>query len=78
MQIDASIICNKSDLNWIDDSIRSNLAVYSKIGYKIIECGTTQDKNLAEITDHLSKKTAIFVGQSGVGKSSLINSLLII
>jgi len=75
MQIDASIICNKSDLNWIDDSIRSNLAVYSKIGYKIIECSTTQDKNLAEIKDHLSKKTAIFVGQSGVGKSSLINSL---
>ena len=75
MQIDASIICNKSDLNWIDDSIRSNLAVYSKIGYKIIECSTTQDKNLAEIKDYLSKKTAIFVGQSGVGKSSIINSL---
>ena len=75
MQIDASIICNKSDLNWINDSIRSNLAVYSKIGYKIIECSTTQNKNLAEIKDYLSKKTAIFVGQSGVGKSSIINSL---
>ena len=75
IKIDASIICNKSDLNWIDDTIRSNLAVYSKIGYKIIECSAAQDKNLTEIKDYLSNKTTILVGQSGVGKSSIINSL---
>ena len=75
IKIDASIICNKSDLNWIDDTTRSNLAVYSKIGYKIIECSAAQDKNLTEIKEHLSNKTAILVGQSGVGKSSIINSL---
>ena len=75
IKIDASIICNKSDLNWIDKTIRSNLTVYSKIGYKIIECSATQDKNLTEIKDYLSNKTTILVGQSGVGKSSIINSL---
>jgi ribosome biogenesis GTPase len=52
------------------------LTVYPQLGYRWLAASTTTDKDLAALKAFLQNKTSIFVGQSGVGKSSLINALL--
>lgn len=72
------IVLNKIDL--IDDKNRHIIeditALYRSLGYEVIEASTTQGNGLDELTAFLRDKTTVFVGQSGVGKSSLINKLL--
>lgn len=72
------ILCNKTDL--INDNNRAVLDdllhVYRSIGYPIFSISSHQGDGLAEITEFLRGKISVVVGQSGVGKSSLINALL--
>ncbi|GAB3482691.1 small ribosomal subunit biogenesis GTPase RsgA [Marinomonas epiphytica] len=72
------ILLNKCDL--IDDSNRPALddllKTYQDLGYKILRTSTKSKETMAELYDFLSKKTSVLVGQSGVGKSSLIGTLL--
>ncbi len=72
------IIFNKVDL--LDEAglaeMRRRLDVYTKLGYDIIETSTKKQSGLDILLDRLSAHTAILVGQSGVGKSSLVNKLL--
>jgi ribosome biogenesis GTPase len=72
------IIFNKVDL--LDEAglaeVRRRLDVYQKLGYDIIETSTKQQHGLDILLNNLSGHTAILVGQSGVGKSSLVNKLL--
>ncbi len=74
------VVLNKSDL--LDASAdRSDdpagiLDDYRRIGYSVITCSAETGAGLAELRDALSGATSILVGQSGVGKSSLINCLL--
>ena len=46
---------------------------YKKIGYQTIKCSVKKNRNLDKICQIVKNKTAILVGQSGVGKSSIIN-----
>ena len=68
------IVINKTDL--LTDSklaaLSEQLKPYENIGYKIIYTSTKQRNGLDELIEELKDKTSIFVGQSGVGKSSLI------
>ena len=48
---------------------------YEAIGYSIIETGP-DDESTKALSDLLGEQTAVFVGQSGVGKSSMINRLI--
>jgi len=75
------ILLNKVDL--IDDKNRHILddltQMYRKLDYQVLHASTvTTEKNdgLQELKAFLQGKTTVFVGQSGVGKSSLINKLL--
>jgi ribosome biogenesis GTPase len=72
------IIMNKIDL--FDDteraSIEQRLAVYTQLGYEILYTSAKQAHGLDDLQQALREHTVIFVGQSGVGKSSLINGLL--
>ncbi|MFT5419857.1 MAG: ribosome biogenesis GTPase [Candidatus Endobugula sp.] len=72
------IVINKIDL--VDDNNRhiiEELAdLYRSLSYDVIESSTTMGNGLDALTTFLKDKTTIFVGQSGVGKSSLINELL--
>lgn len=76
--IEPVIVLNKTDLinetnsQWILPMIES----YIDIGYKIIYASTNTQYGLDELYNYLSGRTTVFVGQSGVGKSSLVNSLL--
>lgn len=76
--IPAVIVLNKVDL--LSESerhqIQAQLAIYEKIGYQTLCLSADSGENMAQLHHYLARGTSIFVGQSGVGKSSLINRLL--
>jgi len=72
MGTDAMVVYNKSDLADPPDELQ----VYAGIGYDTICCSATSGDNIETMREKLGSRTAIMVGQSGVGKSSLINKLL--
>ena len=72
------IVLNKMDL--LDDRERGELdpllAVYESIGYPVLRVSSKTGTGLDGLKAALRNGTSIFVGQSGVGKSALINALL--
>lgn len=72
------ILINKIDL--LDDEsravVKKTLAVYLEIGYEVLMVSQKTGEGMVELKAQLSNLTSIFVGQSGVGKSSLVNVLL--
>lgn len=72
------VLFNKSDR--IDDSNRDKIEAleqrYRDIDYDILRVSTKTGDGIDQLTKYLASYTSVFVGQSGVGKSSLINSLL--
>ncbi len=74
MRAAAAVVYNKTDLdNAIDpDNV---LETYQQLDYPSIACSAETDDNLDPLAELLTDRTAIIVGQSGVGKSSLINRL---
>jgi ribosome biogenesis GTPase len=75
MGVKACIICNKTDLNWETEQYKKTINTYRSIFYPVIHCSAEIQSNLDKILAHLKKETAVFVGQSGVGKSSIINQI---
>ncbi len=75
MNIDAAVIFNKADLDNDSVQTRQALDVYMNIGYLTLLCSAKTGQNLDELGRLLADKTSIIVGQSGVGKSSIINRL---
>lgn len=57
-------------------TILALLQPYLQIGYHAIFTSVRSGEGIAELTNHLGDKTSVFVGQSGVGKSSLIDLFL--
>lgn len=70
-----SVIClNKIDL--VDEEkIKEISNVYKKIGYKVIETNAKNGEGLEEVKKCLKNNVTAFSGNSGVGKSTLINNL---
>ena len=73
MATDALIIWNKSDLN---APIPAEIENYRALGYRLLEVSTKTDSGLKELLTTLATDISMLVGQSGVGKSSLINNLI--
>lgn len=71
------LVLNKVDLLDQEDypEITELLNIYQKVGYDIISVSAKTGAGLNELQLYLSTHTSVFVGQSGVGKSSLINKL---
>ncbi len=78
LEIQPIILLNKVDR--IDDSNQQRLnemqARYTELGYEWLNASTMTEQGLSELQRYLADYTSVFVGQSGVGKSSLINMLL--
>jgi ribosome biogenesis GTPase len=72
------ILLNKIDL--FDDeeftALKNRLQLYKDIGYTVIYTSAKQENGLDSLKELLDDNNNIFVGQSGVGKSSLINTIL--
>lgn len=77
--LQAVVLLNKMDLlPSVDngDDIRQLLTRYSAIGYQTAMVSCINEQGFDELRDLLKGQTVVFVGQSGVGKSSLVNTLL--
>ncbi len=72
--IQALLVLGKADLLTEEDGLRNLLAEYNALGYDTLTVET--DGDLSELIAKMADKTVVFVGQSGVGKSSLINALI--
>lgn len=71
--IEPVIIITKMDLAVANDTIYQDIADYQKSGYSVVLCQMDQlDNELAKV---LKGKVTVLTGQSGVGKSSLLNRL---
>ncbi len=76
--IAAAIVCNKTDLLHEDNCrvIDRMLHIYRSIGYQIFSVSAHEENSTQTLRQFLHGKTSVIVGQSGVGKSSLIHTLL--
>ena len=69
------IVFNKIDL--LDENIQINeLIEYKKLGLSVVNFSVKNDKGSKELLSLISDNQSIVVGQSGVGKSSIINKLI--
>lgn len=77
--IEPVIVLNKTDLLQREPGLAAQmdelLAVYPRLGYRILHTSSVAG-GLGELQAALRDRTSVFVGQSGVGKSSLVNALL--
>lgn len=71
MPADALVVYNKTDLG----ERPAELDVYAAIGYDVIATSVIRPVGLDALAHSLKDRVSVFVGQSGVGKSSLINAL---
>ncbi len=78
LEITPVLIINKVDLlnRKEQQRLQQDTACYSEIGYQVLQTSTKQTHGLEALTGQLSHHTSIFVGESGVGKSSIIRHLL--
>ncbi len=72
--LDAVICLNKVDLAELDEFV-SILGLYAQLGYQTVATSATTGFGLERLKHLLSGKISVLAGQSGVGKSSLINAL---
>lgn len=76
--IPAMLILNKSDI-WDDDDreLAAGLSyLYESIGYQVQEVSAKTGEGIEELRVKLKDKVTLLAGNSGVGKSSLINALV--
>lgn len=75
MQGVSTIIClNKSDLK--DGSYgEEKKSIYEQAGYRVVICSTYDGNGMDVLRELIHGKTTVFAGPSGVGKSSILNSL---
>ena len=70
--IEPIIVINKLDLQ---DTYKDIIKLYENIGYKTIATSAKQGQGIEELKQLLNNKISVFSGNSGVGKSSIINAL---
>jgi len=79
LNIKPALLFNKSDLITDENraAIDSLCQCYSDLGYEVLKTSANElDHCESTLLDWLRNYTSVFVGQSGVGKSSLIRSIL--
>ncbi|MCL2007915.1 MAG: ribosome small subunit-dependent GTPase A [Treponema sp.] len=76
--IPAVIVCNKEDLikDSFDPDYEERLSDYERIGYRVFRISALTGEGLNELKIFIEGKFSMLLGQSGVGKSSLIKALI--
>lgn len=72
--INSVIVLNKTDLDQ-EEQFKNIKNVYKKVGYKVIETNAKEQKGIDELKKVLKNNINAFSGNSGVGKSTLINGI---
>lgn len=71
-----TVLCfNKEDLKWDKHLSNKIKNIYEPLGYKIVYTSATEHKGIKAFEKLLDGKTSVLCGNSGVGKSSLINAI---
>jgi ribosome biogenesis GTPase len=70
----ATIVLNKADLAAPTAALRERLAPFARAGYPIVELSAHRD--VAPLRATLASETTVLIGQSGMGKSTIINALI--
>lgn len=73
-EIEPLIVLNKCDLTDKLAAARERLAVFGRLGYQIVELSARE--HAEDLRPELSGFTSVLVGQSGMGKSTLVNALV--
>jgi len=71
--LDAIVIVNKKDLG--TGAIAAQLDEYRKLNLECIEVSSQTQEGISTLAQLLAERVNLLVGQSGVGKSSLVNAL---
>lgn len=76
--IEALIVVNKIDLAGAErrNRLEDEVAVWREAGYRVLTASVKQGKGLDDIRAELCDRRSVLVGESGVGKSSLIDALI--
>jgi len=69
------LVMNKNDILLTEDEYE-RFMLYKELGYDILGVSALTGENIDELCELLNGKTVAFIGQSGVGKSTLINRIL--
>lgn len=77
LNLEAVLVLNKCDLGEeiARKDLDNTLSLYESLGYEVHRVSTLNERGIQTLQDALSGQTTVIVGQSGVGKSSLINCL---
>ena len=75
--IEVVLLFNKEDTYSIQemDELRQLKAVYQAIGYDCVEISALKGTNIDEVKSLMTSKICMLSGHSGVGKSTLVNTL---
>lgn len=76
MGAEGVVVLNKTDLQAPSRETIAILDDYVSCGYEVIQCSATTGINLDKLLLAMNGKISIIVGQSGVGKSSVINQVI--
>jgi len=71
-----TVLCfNKEDLKWDRHLSHKIKSIYEPLGFKIAYTSATEHKGIKNFEKILEGKTSVLCGNSGVGKSSLVNAI---
>lgn len=70
--LDVLVCINKTDLSLGEDYEK----IYKDAGFEVISLSAAENKNIDLLKEKLAGKITVFAGNSGVGKSSLLNAVL--
>ncbi len=70
-----AVVFNKTDLGEATPAILESMDIYREAGYPTLYCSAVNSSGMADLLALIAERTAVVVGQSGVGKSTLINAL---
>ncbi|MGX8677535.1 MAG: ribosome small subunit-dependent GTPase A [Sphaerochaetaceae bacterium] len=73
--IEVAIVVNKSDILYTEDELE-RIELYRKLGYQAFSVSAKTGENIDVLKARIQGLTVALVGQSGVGKSTLVNSLI--
>ncbi len=77
LKIDAVICINKEDLeNNLSDKTKEIERIYNSLGYKVFFISAKNNIGIDKVKNFIRNKTIMLCGLSGVGKTTLINSLV--